>query len=396
MTSLEETRPGRSTTTGARAVVGIDLTPVASDHGIRGIGRYVRGIASALVEERPEWTGQHLAGLALQEGMVPEALRTWRATRPVLRPQDVGWLWAIAADRLAIRNHAPEIWHATDPGTPFSPLGSRRSVVTVYDLIPLHEAAVMARIRPHRRLVYQAYLRQVRRAAFVIAISQATAEDVERTLRVPPERIRVVYPAIRPLAALRLDLVAKPAQPVELLFVGVPDPHKRAALAIDSLAAYRLGNGEARLTFVGYIPPGVRAELLALARRAGVGSSVAFLDRVSDDELARLYESTILLALSRIEGFGLPPVEAILSGGRVVAVPTAIYRETLGGLATFADDASPVSVARAITESLSSGVPDATAIARLADRFSPRRAADTLVATYEEALASAARGFAKP
>ena len=396
MTSSDEPKSGHGTAPASRADVGIDLTPIGSDHGIRGIGRYVGGIASALVDERPEWTSEHLAGLVLREGSVPAALQTWRASRPVLRPQDIGWLWAFAADRLAIRDHAPKIWHATDPATPFSPLGPRRSVVTVYDLIPLHEAAVLARIRPHRRLVYHAYLREVRRAAFVIAISQSTAADVERTLRVPPERIRVVYPAIRPLAAPRVDHATKPAGPAELLFVGVPDPHKRADLAIAALAEYRRDHGKAHLTFVGHHPPALREQLLTLAHDVGVASSVRFLDRVSDVELTDLYGSAVLLALSRVEGFGLPPVETMLSGGRVVAVPTAIYRETLRDLATFAEDDSPPSVAAAIAACVSSGPPEPAEIARLADRFSPRRAADSLVMAYEAALASTAGGVAKP
>lgn len=387
---------GRASTSNDPQLVGLDLTPLGSGHGIRGIGRYVAGIVSALAHERPEWMADHLGALIRPGTSLTGTFRTWRSRRPTFRPQDLEWLWAVWADRLAIHDRPPAIWHQTDPNAPFGPLPASRSVVTVYDLIPLREPDVMARIRPHRRLIYRLYLRQVRRAAFVVAISQSTAAEVERTLRVPRSRIRVVYPAVLPVSLRPIAPPADPSGPAEFLFVGVPDPHKRPDLAVAALATYRRECGEARLTFVGQHPAAARASLAAQAQDSGVGPSVRFLDRVSDDELAGLYARAVLLTLSRVEGFGLPPVEALLSGGRVVATPAPIYDEVLSGLATFARDGSPASVAQAMAACRLGDPPEPAAIAQLADRFSPRRAADTLVAVYEEALASAARQVAEP
>ena len=98
-----------------------------------------------------------------------------------------------------------------------------------------------------------------------------------------------------------------------LVFVGVPDPHKRADLAIEALAAYRGKGGTRGLVFVGYHPPETRLRLQRLADRQKVGSQVQFWDRVDDGTLAGLYRTGILLAVSRREGFGLPPVECLLT-----------------------------------------------------------------------------------
>ena len=167
-----------------RRRVGIDATPMSGGHGIRGIGRYLDGVLWAVGEEEPEWARDRLGLLLLAGQPAPIDTVTWRTRRSPVRPQDLDVLVAPVADRLAIRTTSTRVWQHTDPAVPSSPLGVGRTVVTVYDLIPLHEPAVMARIRPHRRFVYRRYINLIRRARGVIAISETTAADVAETLGV--------------------------------------------------------------------------------------------------------------------------------------------------------------------------------------------------------------------
>ena len=161
---------------------------------------------------------------------------------------------------------------------------------------------------------------------------------------------------------------------VRLLFVGVPDPHKRPELAIEVLAELRRRGTDADLVFIGVHPARDRARLRDQVEAVGLGDDVQFLDRVYDAELAGRYATSVLLATSRTEGFGLPPVEAVLSGGRVAAVPSPAYRETLDGIVPFARDASAVALTDAVMSALESP-PAAGAVAALAERFGPRAAA---------------------
>lgn len=393
---------------GPDTTVGLDLTPVSGPHGIRGIGRYVDGVAMALIREHATWSADHL-GLLLAGGQdVPGLVQaTWRTSRTPWRPQDIGWLWATVADRIVLRGRRPAIWHLTDPVTPLPPLPPARTAVTVYDLIPLQEPAVLAAVRPHRRMIYRRYLRTVERAGLVIAISEATAQDVQELLHVPTERIRVVHPWVTRIGSRR-----PPRRPPDLasavagrradraqgapgdedplfLFVGVPEPHKRADLAIRSLAAHRSRGHGGRLAFIGHHPPGTRAALASLAADLGVLGSVAFLGRLDDEELAGRYERSVLLALSRREGFGLPPVEAVLAGGRVVATPTPIYRELLGDAATFATGDTAAEVAAAMADAAAAPPPTTDVRERLASRFSAQHTADALLDAYESLLRTA-------
>lgn len=352
-----------------------------SSHRLRGIGRYVESTLRSLIVEQPEWAAHNLRPVVA--GGAPGWLHgpvvmTRRAGR---RAQDTGWLFAAAADRIAAHRHTLSLWHSTDPTLPLPPLGADRSAVTVYDLIPLHEPAVMARIRPHRRPIYRLYLRLVRRARLVIAISHFVADDVQRTLGVPADRIHVVYPAVT-TPAVRPSAVTAAASLPDLLFVGVPAPHKGADAAIAALAEIRRRGPAVRLRFVGHHPPRDRARLIAEASAKDVAQAVEFVGRVTDDQLSELYSRSVLLALSRTEGLGLPPIEALMNHGRAVVGNAPVFREALGDAVDYAlpEDASVVADAYEMAASrpaLAAPPPG------IVERFSPRASAAASIAAYE-------------
>ena len=378
-------------------LVGLDATPLASGHSVRGIGRYVEGVISALLTQEPRWCLDHLGLLWVngQGGLastLPKSREVWARSAPPFRQQDLGWAWAAIADRVALIGRRPDLWHQTDPGSPISPLATRHTITTAYDLIPLHEPDVMARIRPHRRLIYRLYLRSLRRARMIVAISETTADDLVETLGIPRERIRVVYPVVRPLVAPSIELPALSGAGTTLqtayprfLFVGIPDPHKRPDLAVAAFARFSSDHHAGRLTFVGTYPDAIRRRLRDQSERLGVARAVEFVDRVDDGTLAGMYASGVLLTLSRREGFGLPPVEALLTGGQAVAVPGAIYDEVLGDAAVRAESDDPDSIARAMSLACDMR-PDSAAIERMRARYSPAATSSTLRAVYEETL----------
>ena len=105
--------------------------------------------------------------------------------------------------------------------------------------------------------------------------------------------------------------------------------------------------------------------------------------RVSDDALdAAFATATALLSTSRIEGFGLPGVEAVLRSVPVIAVDTAAARETVGSAAILVpSDAGAIAEAMAAPALL----PDADRKI-MAARFTRQAAAVALWAAYEQVL----------
>jgi glycosyltransferase involved in cell wall biosynthesis len=246
----------------------------------RGIGRYVSSLLAALEEQ----------------GMPVVAARSLRERR--------------AADVV----HAPSIDGLSVP------LG-RPLVVTVHDLVPLRRPDVYLRTGLRHRIRYAA----VKRAARVIAPSQAVADDCRRLLGVDAVVVREAAGAgFRPVADPRGALARLELPERFFCWVGgldPPDPRKGIA-ALASAVAH--GHGPP-LVLAGRVGPEA-ADLAAPGR-------VMLAGRLSDDELAALYSAADALVFpSDDEGFGLPPLEALACGTPVAAFAIPALRETLEGV----------------------------------------------------------------
>jgi glycosyltransferase involved in cell wall biosynthesis len=238
---------------------------------------------------------------------------------------------------------------------------------------------MMASWRPHDRLVYRWYLRQVVRADMVVAISETTADDLVDLLGLSRDRIHIVYPVVRPGPPLART---KPSEPTFLL-VGALDMHKQPDLAVRALAAFRQAHRAGQLRVIGPSSVAERSDLLKLAEHLGVGRHVRIEGRIPDVQLDAAFASaTALLATSRVEGFGLPAVEAVFRGVPVIAVDIAATRETLAGAATLTPP-DPEAIAASMA---TPAMPDAAVVAALKDRYSSRAAGEALWAAYERSL----------
>ena len=362
-----------------RADVLLDVTPATGGHGLRGIGRYVRGVVGSLEEWPPERRERVWAVGRAGEILDRFGARGIPSRSLGLRPLDLGLILGPMAAGGAVRKSGARIFHATDPHRPWT-LSRVRQLVTVYDLIPLREAAMLASWKPHQRFVYHAYLRQIRTAEAIVAISGTTARDVAERLGVSEDRIAVVSPVVE--APSHFGRVPQEDGPTFLL-VGALDSHKRPELAIEALARFRARQHEGRLRLIGPSDERQRAGVLGHARRLGVLDWVTLEGRISDAELDAAYASaTALLSTSSVEGFGLPAVEAALRGVPVISVDIPSARETVAAAATLVQpDAEAIAEAMAKPRA-----PSREARDRLRVRYCRRSAAEALWAAYEPLL----------
>jgi glycosyltransferase involved in cell wall biosynthesis len=376
--------------------VGFDARPIDPStgpfgHGVRGIGRYTGSLLRALAEARPEWAASHLRILTGGDGDVglpPGMVATWRTQPPAIPHLETDWLLAALGDRMAVRG-AADLWFQTDVNRPLGPLPAARSIVAAHDLIPLDRLAR----RPDRRIAYRLYLRRLRRARMVIANSDETAAELRRRLGIPAARIRVVPPwIVTPGTTTSPGWPGSPGSPAPadgaaiegLLVVGVAEPRKRFDLAVEVCGILRYRGRPLPLRIVGMPLPGEMQRLRERAAGLGIGSLVEVLGYVDDATLGRLYASSVTLAVSAREGLGLPPLEAILAGGRVAAVPLPVYAASLRGAAVFATGPEPNAIADAVERALDEAPPHAERLA-LASRFSAEASASAFVSAVEAA-----------
>ena len=138
-----------------------------------------------------------------------------------------------------------------------------------------------------------------------------------------------------------------------------------------------------KLRFIGPSAPEQQAILRRQSESLGIANSVSFEGRVPDEKLdAAFATATALVSMSRIEGFGLPGVEAVLRGVPVIAVDTAAARETVGSAAILVP-----SDAAAVAEAMAAPAPVRDSDQQvMAERFSRKAAAVALWDAYEQVL----------
>lgn len=188
----------------------------------------------------------------------------------------------------------------------------------------------------------------LRRARAVIAISNATREDVLAVFGLSADRVHVVFegfdprifrPASSSVAAS--EPAPEPASAPYLLYAGTLDPHKNIALALDVFARLRARGRAVTFKLVGRHDKARIAALIDAVPPA-VRDGVDFVGFVSDDELARLMRGCAAFVFpSRNEGFGLAPVEAMACGAPVAAAAAGSLPEVVGdgGMLLDPDDA---------------------------------------------------------
>lgn len=229
--------------------------------------------------------------------------------------------------------------------------GSTPSVLTVHDLSFFREPAWF---RWERALYYrQASRRSIRRAARIIAVSKATALDLEAILHVPGERISIIPngcdPVFRPDPSGEEEaLRTKMGLPKRfVLFVGTVEPRKnipRLIEAFDRIAA-DIPQDLVIAGRDGWKTAPVYAALAAMQHRDRV-HRVDFVPPGDLPALMRLPDAFLFPSL--YEGFGLPPIEAMASGTPVLVGNTSSLPEVAGDAAVFVDPLDTASIAAGI------------------------------------------------
>jgi glycosyltransferase involved in cell wall biosynthesis len=227
----------------------------------------------------------------------------------------------------------------------FSPVPT---VLTIHDLIFLR---FPQGYKPAKRLYLTLMTRlSARRARRVIAVSEATRQDVLELLRVAPRRVVTVHNGVgeefKPMAEAAGTEFREEKELGErvLLFIGTLEPRKNLETAIRAFSILAKEPGMEDIQFViGGSKGWYFDTIFNEAERTGLveGGRVRFLGRVPEEELPLWYNvASAAVYPSRYEGFGLPALEAMSCGTPVITSTTAALREVVGeaGLLVGPDD----------------------------------------------------------
>jgi glycosyltransferase involved in cell wall biosynthesis len=223
-------------------------------------------------------------------------------------------------------------------------LPAGRTVVTCHDLDTFRSALEPAREKRPRwfRLMAERILEGFRKAAYVIAVSEATRSELLRYGIVSPNRVRVIpngtHPVYSPLPEPVADAEAARLLPGDsgdgwLLNVGSNAPRKRIDLLLQVFAAVRQQMPGVRLARVG---SPLTDEQRKIASDLKIENAIIALPSLSYATLAAVYRRAgLLVHTAEAEGFGLTIVEAMASGCLVVASDLPVLYEVAGTGAVF-------------------------------------------------------------
>jgi glycosyltransferase involved in cell wall biosynthesis len=234
-------------------------------------------------------------------------------------------------------------------------LSPGNSVVTVHDLIPLlaWHGKIPGLSYPHQPILNRLSLRSLHRAAFVIADSASTKNDLIEYVGLPDEKIKVVYLGLnnlfKPVASNQRYLLRRSFGLIDkethaVLIAGSPTykNHKTCLHVVERLQA--MCKKPVQLIRLGAETP----EWLAHLKLSNLHRPVLELQGLSTDRLVELYNSVdCLLFPSWYEGFGWPPLEAMACGLPVVASNAGSLPEVVSDAALTAapDDVNALALA---------------------------------------------------
>jgi glycosyltransferase involved in cell wall biosynthesis len=270
--------------------------------------------------------------------------------------------------------------------------GPFRRVVTIHDLMyRLAREAHLGLLGLGMRVLVPLAARRSHR---IIVVSASTRQDLERVLRVSPNKVDVVPQGfgaklrVAPLSERELRVRMGAGERPIALCVAAKRPHKNLMRLLGALALIEPGR-RPLLVLPGYQTPHEH-ELRAHAARLGVEADVRFLGWVSAEQLEGLYAVAACFVFpSLAEGFGLPVLEAMSRGVPVACSGRGALAEVAGDAALLFDPESEPAIAQAVRRLIDDrGEAQRLAAAgrERARRFSWKATAEGTLASYERAL----------
>jgi len=227
------------------------------------------------------------------------------------------------------------------------------SVATVHDLGSLELPEEWEVTDAVARQVLRLSLAGLKRVDMIVADSEFTHQGIIRHLGIPGERVVTIYPGIdhelfRPISNAREVLIgyyshlAVIASVPWLLYVGSELPRKNVGTLLRAVELVREEIPDIRLIKVGSAGgKSFRRETLRAIGELGLEDHVLIFEGVAEEALPLFYGAAdVFVTDSKLEGFGLPVLEAMACGAPVVCSDAGALPEVAGeaGLLVPPDD----------------------------------------------------------
>jgi glycosyltransferase involved in cell wall biosynthesis len=250
-----------------------------------------------------------------------------------------------------IRSLKPDLVHFGKDHQPI--LYAGKTVTTMHDLTTarFRNPDKQPLVFIFKQCVYKLVVKRVaHKSKRIIVPSQYVKDDIASYAHVSPEKISITYEAA--------DLIPDTPEPVQavagkqfIMYVGRPTPHKNLWRLIKAFQLLKAQHPDLRLVLAGKLDSNYQqiAQKVADEQIA----NIIFTDFVSEGQLKWLYENCKAYVFPSLsEGFGLPPLEAMMHGAPVISSNATCLPEINGDAAHYFDPLNVQAMADAINEVL--------------------------------------------
>ncbi len=248
----------------------------------------------------------------------------------------------------------PALFHSPGPIAPL--IKTCRTVLTIHDLSFLKIDGIFDKFQNSYYKNFVPYV--AKKADKIITVSNNAAMDISKLLHIPEEKIRVIYNGVderfsSERSAEREDNLKKRFGLSDyILFLGVLEPRKNVARLIRAYSHLSPELNHYKLVIAGG-HGWLYDDIYSLVKELSLQKRVIFTGRVSDEELPDLYRGASLFVYpSLLEGFGIPPLEAMACGIPVIASNTSSFPEVLSDSARLINPLKEEEITSAMTEIL--------------------------------------------
>lgn len=362
-----------------------------------GLGNYSRFIVRVLSEYYPEneyWL--YAPGPARHPDM--EGLMT-KSNIHVSRPSasfkalKLGAYWrSVSLGKLASKD-GMQLLHGLSNELPIGRSAKLKKIVTVHDLLFMRYPQLYNLVDIG---IYKQKIRWAcKNADRIIAVSKQTAHDLVEFLKVPEEKIDVVYQGCHDSFRQEYDsyvldrISTKYKLPQDfILNVGTIEERKNALLIVKALAALK-NKVSIPLVIVGK-PTAYKEVIVKYAREHDLLNQIYFRHDVSFEDLPKVYQlSKMFVYPSIFEGFGIPILEALCSRVPVVSSKGSCFAEAGGENSIYVNPTSADELAVAIMRILNNPTMGTKMIIDglgHAMKFEDKEIAQNLMAVYKKTM----------
>lgn len=245
----------------------------------------------------------------------------------------------------------PNLFHSPGPIAPL--FKTCPTILTIHDLSFLKIDGIFGKFQKSYYKTFVPYI--AKRVDKIITVSNNAAMDIVELLNIPEEKIRVIYNGVDERfssgrSSERENVLKKRFGLNDyILFLGVLEPRKNVSRLIRAYSALSSELKHYKLVIAGG-HGWLYEEMYSLVKELSLQNRVIFTGMVCDEELPDLYRGASLFVYpSLMEGFGIPPLEAMACGIPVIASNTSSFPEVLCDAALLVNPLNEEEITSAIT-----------------------------------------------